>query len=210
MVQLEFPPRGRGGWRPGAGRPVKKSGRGESHLRRAPFPERFPLHVTLRVRRDVGSLRTDGRFREIKQAFRYGCDRFGMRLAEFSVQANHVHLIVEAKDKRALARGMQGLTIRVARGVNRASGRRGKVFADRYHARALKTLAEVRNAVNYVRRNFQKHQRELGEWTHPWLIDEYSSMSGEALWHLEPDEDGELVGTMVVAAPATWLLKRVA
>ena len=121
-----------------------------------------------------------------------------------------LHLVVEADDERALARGMQGLTIRVARGVNRASGRRGKVFADRYHARALKTLAEVRNAVNYVRRNFEKHQRELGEWTHPWLLDPYSSTSGEALWHLEPDDRGELVGTMVVAEPTTWLLRRAA
>ncbi|HWV38452.1 MAG TPA: hypothetical protein VN033_08235 [Vulgatibacter sp.] len=48
-----------------------------------------------------------------------GAERFGMRLTHHSVQGNHLHLIVEAKDARALSRGMQGLSIRVAQGMNR-------------------------------------------------------------------------------------------
>jgi hypothetical protein len=32
-------------------------------------------------------------------------------------QGNHIHLIGEADDRRALARGVQGLSIRIARGV---------------------------------------------------------------------------------------------
>jgi putative transposase len=204
--QLELPAKGRGGRRPGAGRPKSRRPR-VPHLTRAAFPARFPVHVTLRVRGDVGSLRTERRFAKIKRAFRYGRDRFGARLAEFSVQSNHIHLIVEANDRRALARGIQGLAIRVAKGVNKAIGRQGKVFADRYHARILRTLAEVKNAVHYVRRNWHKHR---GASAHPWLVDPFSSMSGEACWHLEPDDRGELVGTLVVTAPLTWLLTHAA
>src|SRR5262249_53338714 len=70
--------------------------------------------------------------------------RRGLRLLEFSVQGDHVHLIVEAADRRALSRGLQGLAIRLAKAVNRVLGRRGRVWGDRFHARALKTPREVR------------------------------------------------------------------
>jgi REP element-mobilizing transposase RayT len=154
---------------------------------------RFPLHVTLRIRRDVPSLRRERRFARIKRAFRYGCDAFGMRMCEFSVQDDHIHLIVEAADKQALSRGMAALEIRVARAINRVLGRSGSVFSDRYYARALRTLTEVKNAVHYVRYNWQHH----GDKHLP--IDLYSSICGDALWF-----DDE---TMTVAAPQTWLLR---
>jgi len=80
-----------------------------------------------------------------------------MRLVHYSVQGNHLHLLVEAKGREALSRGMQGLTIRLARGLNRVMGRRGKVFADRYHARALRTPGEVRHALAYVLLNAEHH-----------------------------------------------------
>jgi REP element-mobilizing transposase RayT len=201
MVQLDLPVRTRGGRRKGAGRPKLKGV--VLHRRRPAFPGRFPLHITLKIRGEVGSLRTDKRFPHIKHALRYGCDRFGMRLIEFSVQGNHVHLIVEANDRRALSRGMQGLAIRLARGANRAIGRKGQVFADRYHARILRTVAEVRNAVNYVRKNWHKHQKEQRRWSSDWHVDPFSSMSGEACWYV----DERARAALVVAQPATWLLK---
>jgi putative transposase len=197
-AQLELRPRTWGGRREGAGRPRRASS-GVSHATRPAHPRRFPLHVTWRIRREVGNLRTDKRFLRIQRAFRYGGDRFGLRLIEFSVQSNHVHLIVEANDKLALSRGLQGLAIRVAKGVNRASSRRGRVLADRYHARALRTPNEVRRAVAYVLRNLQHHTHE-----DPLYVDPYSSMAGEAVWHLEPDGTYQLV----TARPRTWLLKR--
>jgi REP element-mobilizing transposase RayT len=199
MVQLELPARGRGGRRAGAGRP---RGNRVSHLKRARFPERFPLHVTLKIRADVGSLRTDKRFLRIQRSFRYGCDRFGMRLIEFSVQGDHIHLIVEAGDQRALTRGMQGLTIRLAKGINRLSNRKGQIFSDRYHARILRTPAEVRNAVHYVLQNRRKHDRKAGRRVDHRYVDPYSSMSGEALWYF--DDSGL---AMVIAKPKTWLLR---
>jgi putative transposase len=197
-TQLELRPRTWGGRREGAGR-RRRSSSGVSHQSRPAHARRFPLHVTWRIRREVGNLRTDKRFLRIQRAFRYGGDRFGLRLIEFSVQSNHVHLIVEAEDRRALSRGLQGLAIRVARGVNRASNRRGRVLADRYHARALRTPTEVRRAVAYVLRNLQHHTHE-----DPRYVDPYSSMAGEAAWHLEPNGTSQLV----TAPPRSWLLRR--
>jgi REP element-mobilizing transposase RayT len=153
------------------------------------------VHVVLKVRPEVGSLRTDERFQRIKQSLRDGCDRFGLRLLEFSIQDTHIHLVVEADDKRSLTRGMQGLAIRLAKGVNKVSGRKGPVFAERYFARPLKTVAEVRNAVSSLYANAQKHRGEPA-----WYIDPYSTACGEAWWWDET--------TPVVAAARTWLYPR--
>ena len=122
-----------------------------------------------------------------------------MRVCEFSVQYGHIHLVVEAADKRALSRGMQGLEVRLAREVNRRFARRGQVFEDRYHARPLRTPTEVKNTVHYVRYNMQKHSADLGLPTDDWALDPFSSVSGAACWY-----DGE---HRTIARPLTWLLK---
>jgi REP element-mobilizing transposase RayT len=119
-----------------------------------------PLHVTLRVRAGVGSLRGHALFRVVRRALAAGKDRFGFGLVHFSVQRDHLHLIAEALDRRALSRGVQGLSIRVARAVNRVLQRSGKLFADRYHARALKSPRVVRFALRYVLLNARKHERQ--------------------------------------------------
>jgi len=53
-------------------------------------------------------------------------------------RAPRLELIVEAADHRALARGMQGFQVSVARGLNAVARRRGSVFVDRYIARPMR------------------------------------------------------------------------
>jgi len=158
--QLAFRFRIWGGARKGAGRPPKGEAAGVSHLRRPALCRRHPAHVTLRVVAGLPSLR-GVLFGKVRDALAEGQERFGFRLVHFSVQSNHVHLIVEAGDRRSLSRGMQGLSIRVARAVNGQLARRGRVFADRYHARALKTPRAAYFAVRYVLLNARKHQRTI-------------------------------------------------
>src|SRR5262249_2515772 len=86
-----------------------------------------------------------------------GRDRFGFRLVHFSVQGNHIHLVAEALDERALARGMQGLGVRIAKALNRLMVRKGTVFADHYHASILRSPTQVANALAYVLLNFVHH-----------------------------------------------------
>jgi hypothetical protein len=78
-------------------------------------------------------------------------------VVEYAVLQDHLHLIVEAKDATTLGRGMQGLLVRLARAINRLLGRKGRVFADRYHVHVLRTPREVRNALVYVLHNARKH-----------------------------------------------------
>ena len=177
--QLEFSTRG--GPRPGAGRP-----RGDrvSHAARPQFDKALPLLVTLRVAGHVWNLRSSRSYRLIRRAFLASRGRFGLRLIEFVVLGNHLHLIVEADSSEALSQGMQGLAIRIAKALNRMMGRRGRVFADHYHARLLETPAELVNAIAYVLRNAEHRyggpQPEL-----------YTSLA---------DRD-------ILAAPRGWLLK---
>ncbi len=115
------------------------------------------MHVTLRVREGVPSLRNVRLVREVEDSFRKACDRGKFRLIHYSLQSNHVHLIAEAKDAESLGRGMMSIASRLARAVNRVYSRKGRVLADRYHARVLKTPREVRNALAYVLLNARRH-----------------------------------------------------
>ena len=158
--QLGFEFRTWGGARKGAGRPPKGRTAGVSHLRRPSHSRHHPLHVTLRVRRGVPSLREHSLFVEVRKALSAAKDQFGFALVHFSVQRDHLHLIAEANDRRALSRGIQGLSIRLALAVNRQLERKGRLFADRYHARVLRTPREVRFALRYVLLNVHKHARD--------------------------------------------------
>jgi REP element-mobilizing transposase RayT len=111
----------------------------------------------LRVRSDVPSLRTVLIVREIERTFAVGCARTGFRLVHYSLQTNHAHLVVEARDRDALGRGMKAIGARLARAVNRVAKRRGPVLAERYHLRLLPTPKEVRNALRYVLLNARRH-----------------------------------------------------
>lgn len=164
----------RGGARRGAGRP-KRSRETVRHERRPNHSRRHPLHVTLRVRADVPSLRGSRLFRRLRAAFAKGRERFGFRLTHYSVQGNHVHLVAEAQDRRALTRGLQGLSIRLAKAVNRVHQRRGRVFAERYHARTLRSPSEVRRALVYVLFNERHHLAARGLSLPPWWLDACSS-----------------------------------
>jgi REP element-mobilizing transposase RayT len=113
--------------------------------------------VTLRLRPGLLSLRTVRLVREIEGTFSHGCERSDFRLVHYSLQGNHAHLIVEARDRDALGRGMKAIGARLARAVNRVMGRSGPVLADRYHVRLLPTPKEVRTALRYVLLNARRH-----------------------------------------------------
>ena len=157
--QLALPFRGWGGRRAGAGRKAKGAKAGVSHGARPAVSRHCPLHVTLRMVGRLPSLRSEAILCELRRALSKGKERFGLRVVHYSIQDDHVHLVVEAAGRRALSRGMRGLDVRLARGVNRAVGRRGRVLGDRYHARALRSPREVRNALAYVLLNWRRHSR---------------------------------------------------
>jgi len=199
MVERE--PRPSEGKRP-VGRP---RGKRVQHVRRESVSERHPAHVTLRFLPHVWGLRSRRSFKRIEKALREFRKVDDARVVHYAVLGNHIHLIVEATDRVRLARRIQGFEVRVARALNKMMDRRGKVFADRYHAHILRTRREAHHAIGYVLRNAAKHFR--GRYT--TALDPYSSASTFAGWtapirvQWSPISSGE----PLVSDPKSWLLR---
>ncbi len=168
-------PVGWGGWRPGAGRKPASKRAPVHHVRRPRVPRDCPSHVTLRVRSGLPSLRSRLFLKAFRRSLRQACERGCFRVVHYSVQRNHVHLLVESAGKEALGNGMKAIAARLARVVNRVFDRSGTVLYGRYHLRVLRTPREVRNALAYVLLNVRKHWRERHGAAPPVRLDEASS-----------------------------------
>jgi hypothetical protein len=149
-----------------------------------------PVHVTVRLLPHVWNLRSARGMAVVEAALLGARARPGFRVTHVSVQGNHVHLIVEARDAAALGSGMKAFSIRLAKGMNRLMERRGAVLEDRYHAHVLRTPAEVRRAVDYVTRNFESHARRRGEPVGEGFRDRFGSSERPGL----VDEAGTWIG----------------
>jgi len=197
QLGLKFPQRG--GKRRGAGRKPKGPRAGVSHAKRPGLQARHPVHATMRVLPHVWNLRGPRAVATLGKAFALGKEKPGFRLVHFSIQGNHLHLVVEADDAERLSRGLQGLATRIARRLNRLMGRSGKVFADRYHARALRTPTEVANALSYVLGNFAVHAARRGRPVPARFVDAHTSLE----MRVTPTRPE----VPLTAAPSTWLLR---
>ncbi|HEX8109494.1 MAG TPA: transposase [Kofleriaceae bacterium] len=207
----------RGGKRRGAGRKPKGARAGERHQARPEFKPYHPLHVVMRVAPEVGSLWRRAMYKALRDATITAALRERFRIVHISLQRTHVHLLVEADHKTALARGMQGFTISAARHINTALGsgarrRRGKVFADRYHVEVITTPTRARHALGYVLGNWRKHGEDRDGLASTWLVDPFSSgisfpdwaeLEGQPwMWPIRETYD-----PLMVRRPQTWLLR---
>lgn len=204
--QQELPFPRRGGKRAGAGRKPTGARAGVAHRPRPVIAKKTPVHVTVKLVREVGNLRRRALSDAMRAAFRGGKRKKGFAICQFSVQRDHLHLVSEADSNQALARGVQGWEIRLARRLNRKLGRRGKVFADRFHAVPLRTPRQVRNALCYVMNNARRHGERLDPLYNG--IDPFSSAWHFAGWSHDRWRRGldPPAGDPVVAPAESWLL----
>ena len=176
MAQRAFVFRTWGGVRAGAGRRPNGEKAGVSHLERPFLDGKTPVHVTVRMLRGVWNLRTRRCLRPILAAMIASGRREEFHIVHASVQGNHIHFIIEARSRQALSRGMQGLCIRIAKGINVVMMRaKGRVFADRYHVHVLKSPTEVARAIKYVVGNQQIHRTRQGDPIRGEFHDPYST-----------------------------------
>jgi REP element-mobilizing transposase RayT len=146
-----------GGRRAGAGRKPKNKKAGVSHQKREAFVGDCPLHVTVKLVGGLASLRRLGEQRVVKGVMRKYGEREGFRVVHCSIQGDHVHMVVEACGPRELESGMRAFCTRLAKTLNAAWGRSGRVLAERFHSRLLRTPTEVRNVLRYVFHNARNH-----------------------------------------------------
>ncbi len=197
--------------RKNVGRPKKGLRASERHKRRLALRPSWPAHVILRAHPDLGSLRTDDVFHAIREALITVAKlEATFHVVQFSVQRTHIHLMVEASDRLALAKGMQTFGISAAKHINAlivdAEGkrRRGSVFPDRYHVRILKSPTQVRNCLRYVLNNWRHHGEDRGARSRTWKLDPFSSATTFEGWKEREERGGRFVQPPTYIAPWVW------
>jgi len=207
----------RGGKRRGAGRKPNGARAGQRHCQRPDVKSSQPLHVVLRLVPAVGNLRRRVLYKAMRNATITAALREHVRIVHVSLQRTHVHLLVEAEHKAALARGMQGFQVSAARHINTALGngirrRRGKVFADRYHATVITSPTQAHRAIRYILCNWRKHKEDRDGLSSTWLVDPFSTGILFPDWHELQDQPWmwpirETYDPLVVRTPQSWLLR---
>ncbi len=103
---------------------------------------------------------------------------------------------------------MRSLATTAAIAINRVLVRSGKVFAYRYHATALSSPRQMRNALSYVLNNWRRHDEdESCEAAHRATLDPYSTALQfrgwrEGVFSAPPGHE-----PLPSAQPVTWLLR---
>lgn len=216
---------GWGGRRKGAGRKNKTGQRG--HLKRAPLKFQYPVHVTLRLRAGLPSLRRKEIFPLLRKAV-LKARKSGLLIVHYGFLSNHIHIIVEPQE-RSLTRPLRSLAVSFAKMLNHKLDRSGAVFRDRYHMHVLVTPLEVKNAMAYVLTNEARHyfQKHNAKWATPYrkgtqlfmMIDPYSSATSFKEWRkLFPagvqfgstdweETHIDEIHREIIAQPRTWLLR---
>jgi REP element-mobilizing transposase RayT len=170
--------------------------------------EHVPVHVTMRLVRGLRSLRKKDTYRVVKAAIEIASQRTGFAVVHYSVQNDHLHLLIEADGNRSLARGIQSLTVRLARNLNKMLGRSGTVFGDRYHLHVLETPRQVHHALAYVLGNARRHAHKHGITLAKDFVDPISSSFVFDGWQNFPVEAESYGFTPPdLPRPASWLMR---
>ena len=215
------------------GRP-KKPGAKQRHAKRPAFASERVVHVTLRVERELHGLRTRPCYRAIREAAVTVLPHEDCRIVQLSIQRTHLHLLVEAASSIALARGMKAFQISAAKHLNAAVSRagswwerrrvrgdlrvglpkrrKGRVFADRYHARFVTSPLQARRELAYVLNNWRKHGEDRTAFARTWAVDPFSTGWGFLGWreHAQARSAWSKPPTyepIPVYAPHSWLLR---
>jgi putative transposase len=194
-----------GGVRPGAGRP-RTLVHDPIHTARPEHKERHPSHINLRVVPEVGRLRRRKQWQVFRRVALRAGDLDEFRVVHISIQSNHIHLIVEGASSEAITRGMQRFASMTARALNRLLGRKGRVFAHRYHRVDITSPRQMRNALAYVLNNWRRHREDvttvgaenelLDPYSTAWAFEGWVDLDEVPRWERLPS-----------AAPRTWLLR---
>jgi REP element-mobilizing transposase RayT len=205
---------GHGGRRRGAGRP-NRSGK-QGHSRRPAIDPRHPVHVTVRLRAGLPSLRRKDVFKTLRQAVSVARGA-GFGVAHFAILSNHLHLLIEPAGRRALFRAVQSFEISFARRLNRLAGTRGEVFNGRYDLQILDSPSRVRAALAYVLTNESRHRRDpeprlfVGPFSSAARFTERGRLLGSRFRVFRDTRFGpaDVASWLdqILVAPETWLLR---
>lgn len=152
----------------GAGRPAIHD-RGIRHIARDEIKRSTPLHLTIKINREKAGLKNKSVLKTLHDSIKKA-RLIGLRIIHYTLEYDHVHLLVEADNNEILGRGMQSFGISFSKGINKIKKLKGQVFKTRYHFRKLKTPKEIKNAINYILGNALKHKKACS------IVNPYNSL----------------------------------
>lgn len=211
------PKKPRGGARKNAGRKAAVHRKGfEVHGVRPDLNRNHPVHIVMRAKPNAPRFRQERISRAIRRRIASAARR-GFQIIHFSIQQNHLHLVVEAEDRKLLWRGIQRLAQRLAWDINALTHRHGSLWRDRYTRRDLTSPRQVRNALVYVLMNFRKHALDeiefalasmtLDPCSSALWFDGWHTRAGPFLDMLRREFEEAKLPDSPVSAPRTWLAR---
>lgn len=167
MRQLEFEKVGGwGGKRRGSGRPNRTGS--PNHMKRPRVTGKTPVHITLKLKKNVINLRSHEMRREFESCAE-AAQEHGLSLNHFAILRDHMHLIGEVASNKALGNGMRSFSGRFSRAIRKITKMKGPVFIGRFHLHILRTPTEMKNALKYLFLNFARHSNLIEH------LDEFTS-----------------------------------
>ncbi len=156
----------------------KKTGRkaindkGIRHISRDRIFNPTSLHLTIKVRENKADIKT----KLILKALHHAIKRARLkrlRVIHYTLEYNHLHLLVECDNHKRLGKGMQAFGISIAKAINRIKLLKGAVYKHRYHLRKITSGRDLKNVLHYIFNNGIKHKRATS------IIDPYNSSIAE-------------------------------
>jgi REP element-mobilizing transposase RayT len=145
--------------------------KGIRHTKRESIKKDTVLHLTLKIQKEKSGLKNKKILKILHSSIKKA-RILGLKIIHYTLEYDHVHLLVEASDKKILGKGMQSFGISFSKGINKFRLQKGAVFKTRYHFRKLNTFTEIKNALNYIMGNGIKHRETFS------IITPYNSLPG--------------------------------
>lgn len=100
--------------------------------------------------------------------------RFGLRILNYAVTLNHIHLLVIDSGREVIPKSLQLVAGRIAQEYNQRKNRKGAFWEDRYHATAIATDRHFIRCLIYIDLNMVR----AGVVKHPseWAMSGYNEI----------------------------------
>lgn len=152
----------------GAGRkPIHD--KGIRHIEREDLKKNTALHLTIKIVKEKAAIKNKSVLKALHHAIKKARHK-GLQVIHYTLEYDHIHLLVEASDKHTLGKGMQSLGISFSKGINKIKKSAGIVFKNRYHSRKLQSLQEIKNVLHYILGNGIKHKESMS------IVSPYNSL----------------------------------
>lgn len=146
------------------------------HTERPKFKNARSLHLTIKVRENKADIKSIKLLKALHHAIKRA-RLMKLKIIHYTLEYNHVHLLVEADTHHALHRGMQAFGISFSKAINKTKRLKGTVYKHRYHFRQICSSRELKNVLHYIFHNGIKHGRTSS------LIDPFNSLMAEKNLH---------------------------